>query len=44
MLHLDENTRASRSEAGRQFIIEKKNSEVQIARVIKMIESYACAE
>lgn len=44
VLHLDENTRASRSEAGRQFIIEKKNSEVQIARVIKMIESYACAE
>lgn len=44
VLHLDENTCVSRSEAGRQFIIEKKNSKVQIARVIKMIKSYARAE
>ena len=33
--------REERAKKGRQFIIEKKNSKVQMERVIKMIESYA---
>lgn len=40
VLNLDKNIRDKRSKAGRQFIIEKKNSKVQMERVIKMIQSY----
>ena len=40
VLHLSEEERAVRANAGRQFILEKKNSKVQMERVIKMIRSY----
>lgn len=40
VLHLSEEERAVRANAGRQFILEKKNSKVQVERVIKMIKSY----
>ena len=41
VIHLDMKEREERAKKGRQFIIEKKNSKVQMERVIKMIESYA---
>lgn len=41
VIHLDIKEREERAKKGRQFIIEKKNSKVQMERVIKMIESYA---
>lgn len=40
VLNLEKNIRDKRSKAGRQFIIEKKNSKVQMERVIMMIQSY----
>ena len=40
VLHLDKDIREQRSKVGRQFIIEKKNSKVQMKRLIKMIQSY----
>lgn len=40
VLSLEKEIRDKRSKAGRQFIIEKKNSKVQMERVIKMIQSY----
>ncbi len=41
VLHLNKNLREIRSKAGRQFILEQKNSKVQMERVIKMIASYS---
>lgn len=40
VLHMNAEERVVRAEAGRRFILEKKNSKVQMERVIKMIESY----
>ena len=40
VIHLDKDIREKRSESGRRFIIEKKNSKIQMERVIKMIQSY----
>lgn len=40
VLHMNHEERAIRANAGRQFVLEKKNSKMQIERVIKMIESY----
>lgn len=40
VLNLDKEIREKRSKAGRQFIIGKKNSKVQVERIIKMIQSY----
>lgn len=40
VIHIDKDIREKRSESGRRFIIEKKNSKIQMERVIKMIQSY----
>ena len=40
VIHLDKDIREKRSKSGRRFIIEKKNSKVQMERVIKLIQSY----
>lgn len=40
VLHLDKNKRKIKAIAGRNFIIEYKNSKVQMARVINLIKSY----
>lgn len=41
VLHLDVEKREKRALAGRDFVIEKKNSKIQMRRVINMIESYS---
>lgn len=40
VLNLDQDIREKRSRAGQQFIVEQKNSRVQVERIIKMIQSY----
>ena len=40
VLNIDEEEREKRAKAGRDFVIERKNSKIQMQRVIKMIESY----
>ena len=40
VLHLTGKERNTRANAGRQFILETKNSNVQVARVLSMISTY----
>ena len=40
VLNMDKNLRNNRAIAGRKFIIEQKNSVVQIARIINMLDTY----
>ena len=40
VLRIDADKREERAKAGRCFVIEKKNSKIQMQRVINMIESY----
>ena len=40
VLNLDQDIREKRSRAGQQFVVEQKNSRVQVERIIKMIQSY----
>ncbi len=40
VLHMDNKTREERAAAGRSFIIEKKNSKVQMERVLNLIKTY----
>lgn len=40
VLHMDADERIIRANAGRQFIVDKKNSKVQMERVMQMIRSY----
>lgn len=40
VLNMDKKERELRSEAGRRFIVEQKNSIVQMARVLDLIKSY----
>lgn len=40
VLHLNKKERKLRAEAGRRFIMEKKNAYVQMKRIINLIESY----
>ena len=40
VLCLDEQERDKRAQAGKQFIINKKNSQVQMARVLDLIRTY----
>lgn len=40
VLHMDNKSREERAAAGRSFIIEKKNSKVQMERVLNLIKTY----
>lgn len=40
VLHLDSDIREKRALDGRNFIVEKKNSKVQVKRIIELINSY----
>ena len=40
VLHLDNTYKKKRAFAGRQFIVEKKNSKIQVARILELIKSY----
>lgn len=40
VLNMDKKTRETKAIAGRKFIIEQKNSAIQISRIIKMIDTY----
>lgn len=40
VLNLDKNIRDTRALAGRKFIIEQKNSAIQMSRIIRMIDTY----
>lgn len=40
VLHMNQKTREERAFAGRRFIIEKKNSKIQMERVLNLIKTY----
>ena len=40
VLSIDDEKREERAKAGHDFVIERKNSKMQMRRVIEMIESY----
>ena len=40
VLHMNQKAREDRADAGRRFIIEKKNSKMQMERVLNLIKTY----
>lgn len=41
VLSIDSDTRQKFASAGRQFIMEKKNSKIQVSRILEMIKTYS---